>query len=110
MDEADLCTLLVNMLDNALEATARVAPPDRREILCRIKLSRGFLAIHCENTYCGSVRLDRSGQLVTTKEDPEHHSFGLMQMRAVAEKYNSVLDIHYDQERFNVQTALALPE
>lgn len=110
VDEADLCTLLVNMLDNALEATARVAPPDRREILCRIKLSRGFLAIHCENTYCGSVRLDRSGQLVTTKEDPEHHSFGLMQMRAVAEKYNSVLDIHYDQERFNVQTALALPE
>ena len=26
VDEADLCTLLVNMLDNALEATARVAP------------------------------------------------------------------------------------
>ena len=54
VDEADLCTLLVNLLDNALEAAAQVQPPKRREVLCRIKLSQGFLAIHCENTYCGS--------------------------------------------------------
>ena len=110
IDEADLCTLLVNLLDNALEAAAQVQPPKRREVLCRIKLSQGFLAIHCENTYCGTVRLDQAGQLVTTKANAEGHSFGLVQMRAVAEKYNSVLDISYDQDRFTVQTALALPD
>ena len=110
VDEADLCTLLVNLLDNALEAAAQVQPPKRREVLCRIKLSQGFLAIHCENTYCGTVRLDQAGQLVTTKANAEGHSFGLVQMRAVAEKYNSVLDISYDQDRFTVQTALALPD
>ena len=110
INEADLCTLLVNLLDNALEAAAQVQPPGKREILCRIRLSRGFLAIHCENTYCGAVHLDRTGQPVTTKADPEQHSFGLVQMRAVAEKYNSVLDISYDQNRFTVQTALALPD
>lgn len=110
VDEADLCTLLVNLLDNALEAAAQVQPPKRREVLCRIKLSQGFLAIHCENTYCGTVRLDQAGQLVTTKANAEGHSFGLVQMQAVAEKYNSVLDISYDQDRFTVQTALALPD
>ena len=110
IDEADLCTLLVNLLDNALEAAAQVQPPKRREVLCRIKLSQGFLAIHCENTYCGTVRLDQAGQLVTTKANAEGHSFGLVQMRAVAEKYNSVLDISYDQDRFTVQTALVLPD
>ena len=68
------------------------------------------MAIHCENTYCGTVRLDQAGQLVTTKANAEDHSFGLVQMRAVAEKYNSVLDISYDQDRFTVQTALALPD
>lgn len=71
VDEADLCTLLVNLLDNALEAAAQVQPPKRREVLCRIKLSQGFLAIHCENTYCGTVRLDQAGQLVTTKANAE---------------------------------------
>ena len=110
IDEADLCTLLVNLLDNALEAAAQVQPPRLREILCRIKLSRGFLAIYCENSYCGTVQLDQTGRLVTTKENAEGHSFGLVQMRAVAEKYNSVLDISYDQDHFTVQTALALPD
>ena len=110
IDEADLCTLLVNLLDNALEAAAQVQPPKRREVLCRIKLSQGFLAICCENTYNGVVRLDQSGHPVTTKANAEGHSFGLVQMRAVAEKYNSVLDISYDQDRFTVQTALALPD
>lgn len=35
VDEADLCTLLVNLLDNALEAAAQVQPPKRREVLWR---------------------------------------------------------------------------
>lgn len=108
IDETDLCTMLMNLLDNALEAAAQVQPPEEREIICRLKLSKGFLAIYCENTYNGVVRLDQAGQLATTKASPEGHSFGLVQMRAVAEKYHSVLDISYDQHRFTVQTALAL--
>ena len=67
------------------------------------------MAVYCENTYNGVVRLDQAGQLVTTKASAEDHSFGLVQMRTVAEKYNSVLDIRYDQHRFTVQTALVLP-
>ena len=87
IDEADCAPCWSTCWTNALEAAAQVQPPKRREVLCRIKLSQGFLAIHCENTYCGTVRLDRAGQLVTTKANAEGHSFGLVQMRAVAEKY-----------------------
>ena len=67
-----------------------------------------YLAIRCENTYDGTVHTDSAGNLLTTKDDPAEHGFGLMKMRSIAEKYGSVLDISYDKNRFTVMTALRL--
>lgn len=106
VDEGDLCTLLLNMLDNALEAAAKVEPPRPREVCCKLKLTQGFLAVWCRNTYNGVLRTDEHGGLLTDKENAGSHGFGLAQMREVAAKYRSVLDIDYDTEHFTVQTAL----
>ena len=110
VDEGDLCALLLNLLDNALEGAARVPPPGKREIQCTVKLSQGFLAVWCRNTYGGALHTDEQGQLLTTKPDREGHGFGLAQMRAVAAKYHSVLAIDCDEGVFTVQTALKLPK
>ena len=109
LDEADLCALLLNMLDNALEAAARVPPPHPRTVTCKLKLVQGFLAVWCQNTYSGDLTLSDRGQILTSKADRDSHGFGLAQMRAVAAKYHSVLDIDYDGNTFTVQTALKLP-
>ena len=108
VDEGDLCTLLFDLLDNALEGAAAVQPPRPREVTCHLKYQQGFLAISCENTYDGLLRLDAQGQLLTRKEPAGDHGLGLPQMRAVAEKYHSRLNIRYDQERFTVETALKI--
>ena len=106
VDEGDLCTLLLNMLDNALEGAAGTPPPRPREVQCKLKLTQGFLAVWCENTYAGTVRTDSRGRLLTCKGDESSHGLGIAQMEAVAAKYHSVLGIDYDGERFTVQTAL----
>ena len=103
--EDDLCSLLFNMLDNALEAAAQT---EQGEILCSMQIRRQYLAIRCENTYSGTLRTDKNGELLTTKNDASDHGFGLMKMRAIAKKYGSVLDISYDENRFTVMTALKL--
>lgn len=103
--EDDLCSLLFNMLDNALEAAAQT---EQGEILCSMQIRRQYLAIRCENTYSGTLRTDENGELLTTKNDASDHGFGLMKMRAIAKKYGSVLDISYDENRFTVMTALKL--
>ena len=103
--EDDLCSLLFNMLDNALEAAAQT---EQGEILCSMQIRRQYLAIRCENTYSGTLRTDKNGELLTTKDDASDHGFGLMKMRAIAKKYGSVLDISYDENRFTVMTALKL--
>ena len=46
----------------------------------------------------------------TTKGDAASHGFGLARMRAVAEKYDSILDVSWTDSRFTVQTAPQFPE
>lgn len=69
------------MLDNALEAAAQT---EQGEILCSMQIRRQYLAIRCENTYSGTLRTDKNGELLTTKDDASDHGFGLMKMRAIA--------------------------
>ena len=108
LNEDDLCTMLLNLLDNALEAAAQVEPPQPREVICTMHVNQGYLAIQCENTYAEPLVLDETGALKTTKPHPESHGFGVAQMKAIAQRHNSVLDIHYTDQRFTVRTALSL--
>ena len=109
--ESDLCTLLLNMLENALEACEKVTPPEKRRISFRSGIEKNYLTIYCENTFQGEILETRKGRLLSTKKDGEGHGYGLDQMSAVVRKYHSILDVHYTEDGlFIVQTALRLPE
>lgn len=92
-----------------MEAASQVPAPGERVVSCVIQVKQGYLAIQCENTYAGPLSLDDKGRPQTTKEDPSRHGFGLAQMEAIARKHGSVLDLHFTDTRFTLQTALKLP-
>lgn len=54
IENADLCSLLINMLDNAIEAASHADSGSRR-ISVSLKFLQNFLAIKCENSCSGSV-------------------------------------------------------
>ena len=109
--ETDLCTLLINMLDNALEAASKVSPPEERNIFVQIKVADLYLAIHCENSFNGEIRTDKNGELLTTKENPSVHGYGIQQMKEIAKKYQSVIRFDRKGEHtFIAQTALRIPD
>lgn len=110
IDMGDLCSLLLNLLDNALEGASKVPDPGAREVECTLRIKQGYLAIKCENTYAGHLSHDEHGQLQTTKADGDGHGFGLTSIKAIAEKYGGAIDISYTDERFTVRTALKLPQ
>ena len=109
VSDEDLCALLMNLLDNALEGAARTPAGREKAVWFRMRLSGNFLPIFCENTFDGRVETDETGELITTKADRTAHGFGVEQIRAVAKKYESILDVSWTQERFTVQTALQKP-
>lgn len=108
IDEGDLCSLLMNLLDNAFEAAAKVEEKDRRFVDITLRINQGFLAVCCRNSFKGEVEVGRDGMPETTKEDRSGHGFGMRQMELIAGKYGSKLDLSQDNGVFTVQTALKL--
>ena len=109
--EQDLCSLLMNMMDNALEACAKVNQIEKRHIYIRMNMRHGILAIQCENSYEGEIRKSKDDTFQSTKNDPSSHGIGLRLMSNIAEKYHSLIHIMYTNDNsFVVQTALQIPQ
>ena len=56
VDEIDLCLVLSNLLENALEASLRTAPARRRIELTACLHGNSLALIQVENTYDGVIR------------------------------------------------------
>ena len=99
--DVDLCALLGNALDNALEGTRGGA--DRR-ITIRCKADKGLFMLRVENTLGGEVKPD----LATTKADKAAHGFGIPGMRGIAERYGGTLGAGGRDDRFELVVCLPL--
>lgn len=83
LGETDLCSLLFNLLDNAMEAcqASETASPFFKLTI----YSRGnILHFHMINSKNSSVSFNRR----TTKSDSVMHGFGIMIIEEIAKKYN----------------------
>ena len=108
--ETDLCGLLMNLLDNALEAAAKVTSRENRFLIFHMGQNSGYLAILCKNSFAGELKQDKHGRLLTTKEDVLSHGFGYRQMETVTGKYHGFLRFHTEGSVFILQAALRLPD
>lgn len=96
--DEDLSVFLSNMLQNALEACARMEPEEDRYIKLGMHLREKFLFIECVNSAPDEKERHRR----------PGHGYGLAAMRAVAEKYNSVLVTEHKKGKFLVMSDLCL--
>ncbi len=109
--DTELCTVLMNLLQNALDANA-LAPEGAQKWL-RVDLHvRGVhLYIGVENSRFSPVDYDgESGLCRTTKQDRSAHGYGLKAAQAVARKYRSELLLKFPDGSFSAATALQMPD
>lgn len=100
--DADLCSLIMNIVDNAVTA-AQNAKSDTPTILLDIHSKGNFLAIICENT--ADIK-----QLQETekKETVPKHGLGLKIIRNIAERYEGAIDTEYGADYYRIKVALPL--
>ena len=97
----DLCVVLGNMLDNAIEASEKVTD---RWINVSIGLRKNGLVIVVENSFDGIIKKNIHGNIISIKENKEHHGYGLKSIRKTVEKYDGELVVEI---RGNIFRAVA---
>lgn len=100
--DADLCALLGNALDNAMEAAAAAAPGGT--VTLRASAQKGLLMLRVENP--AAVPAPEGG---TAKPDKASHGLGLPSMREIAARYHGTLNTSYAAGRFELIVCLQLP-
>ena len=102
VDSIDLCVILGNALDNAIEAC-----DDTDNINPRISIfisSQGSnFIISVKNTV--SKRIDPQA-LITTKPDKKHHGFGISRIKELVEQYDGNININCDDEYFEINIVI----
>lgn len=101
----DVCAIVGNALDNAIEACERMPEDAHREIEFRILQTDAFLAFKVENTYTGRLK-EEKGRLLSAKDDAENHGIGLDSIRYSAEKYGGDIKIDTAGDRFTLKVVI----
>lgn len=99
--DPDLCALLGNAIDNAMEAAQKAAD---KKVRLRCRTDKGLFMLQVENALTGDERPDLS----TTKKDKAAHGFGLAGMREIAARYGGSLEAGPREGRFELVVCLPL--
>lgn len=97
----DLCALLGNALDNAIEAAEQAKD---KTVTVRCRTEKGLFMLRVENAYAGEL----PESLATTKADKASHGFGLTGMREIAERLNGSLEAKAKGGRFELIACLPI--
>ncbi len=106
IDEVDLCNLLGNLLDNAIEACEKCR---ERQCVIEIKLRMNGdkYLLEVENTAPENA-LENNKQLATTKDDTSRHGYGIKSIKSIAEKYNGMVNFSQVDDRFRSILVLSI--
>ena len=86
----DLCTILGNLLDNALEAARQVTNPEGQYVALTVRRINQMLVIKVENRF-SATPVWENGELKTTKTETGLHGWGLKSAQTAAEKYDGTV-------------------
>ena len=83
---ADICLILGNLLENAVEAARKV--DEKRYIKLQMKYDRNNLLLCIANNYKGRLIKTKDKKLKSTKLDAGNHGVGLASVHRAAAKYH----------------------
>ncbi len=103
MSDVELCSLLGNMLDNAVEACGTL-PEEERFMRVYIGKLKGQLYLSVQNA-AGKVRKEK-GSYLSTKEG--EHGYGLFRIDRVAKKYGGYVNRQNEEGIFATEIMIPL--
>ena len=98
MDDVDICSVVGNVLDNAIEAELKETE-DKREIELYIFWDGQDCVLRVKN-YISKAVLCNNPELNTSKTDKKYHGLGTSIIKDTVEKYNGTVDMYEENDMF----------
>ena len=99
IDSSALCRVLVNLIDNALEATEKVEG-ERHNVDCKIDVRGDYLFISVVNPLPEGTDPQEILKMKTAKRNPENHGYGHRIVANIVEKYNGCVKYSIEENEF----------
>lgn len=103
---ADICSILGNSLDNAIEACCRIKRPDiEKKISLSLTYKNDYLVMVLINTF--EEEPQRQGRRFKTwKSSPQFHGLGLQSIERTVEQYGGNMRINVESGTFSLKVLL----
>lgn len=93
MHVTDICTILGNALDNAIECEIQIAEQEKRLIHMEVLSKKDFIVLRFENYFEGELEFEDS--LPSTKKaNKQYHGYGIKSIQYTAKKYKGWVTIN----------------
>ena len=104
IDNIDLCTILANALDNALEASKSI---ENAIINVRAAVNSAVFMLTVSNPTLQPVEI-KNNRVKTTKADSVNHGLGIGSIKNAAKKYNGEVNLKYEDGHFTVEVMMIM--
>ena len=104
--EIDLCVIIGNLLDNAIEACMKLDNPNDRFIRVYVDIFKEQLYISVQNSNGGKIK--KIGKTYYTTKESNSHGFGLIRVDNIVNKYNGYINRQNEEGVFATEVMLPI--
>ena len=99
LDKTDICQVIGNIMDNAIEANEKNV---NKYIKILLYSNDDYIIIKSENP-ASEPLIKKDNVVLTTKEDTKNHGLGLKSIQRIAEKYDGSLEAEVIDDLFKIK-------
>ncbi len=104
--DIDLCVIIGNLMDNAMEAATELKNPEDRFIRVYIREMKGQLYISITNSMKGNAK--KAGLEYITTKLGKNHGFGLKRVDSIVDKYEGFINRQSEEGVFVTEITLPI--
>lgn len=101
----DLCVILGNALDNAIEACER-GQVSKPWISIKLIYDGANLLMTLENSFDGTIRKNKKGMQISRKANSQQHGIGTYSIQRVVQKYHGYYHIEVMEKEYHLEIIL----
>lgn len=104
-NDIDLCIILGNALDNAIEACEKIENSNNRYIKVILKGENNSVSVCIHNSKVNDIEIF-GDSILTTKKDERKHGLGIKSIKSIVNKHDGVIKFSQNKNDFKLNLVL----